>query len=198
MEILKKIRAFFHLQGRQVEMTLEAAEIRGNKVFLHPADDPEHTVCVKACAVDLYINPLAETPDEDVSMIDHKKRRTDRQDVPLTDGMKSKAQKGPSKAEPTEKSSQNTYEPVDVDYKQFMPKMRTVSMRLYQEEYEMLMENIQVNGYKKTEYLLACVAAAKKKSMQTEYQKYYTEHQQRRKEAREAAKARAEQYNLNP
>ena len=34
-------------EGRQVELALEAAEIRGNNVFLHPADDPEHTVCVR-------------------------------------------------------------------------------------------------------------------------------------------------------
>lgn len=85
-------------------------------------------------------------------------------------------------AEP--QSTQKSY----LSYSQYIPKMRTVSMRLYQEEYEMLIESISANGYKKTEYLLVCVAAAKKKSMETAYQRYYTEHQRRRKTDREAVK----------
>lgn len=76
-----------------------------------------------------------------------------------------------------------------------LPKMRTVSMRLYQDEYDLLMEAIQSNGYKKTEYLLACVAAAKKKSMESNYQKYYADRMRRRKEQREAAKQAMKESN---
>lgn len=46
------------------------------------------------------------------------------------------------------------------------PKMHVASMRLYPDKYEFLMDSIEEKGYKKTEYLLACVAAAKKKSME--------------------------------
>ena len=68
-------------------------------------------------------------------------------------------------------------------------------MRLYQEEYEMLMENIQVNGYKKTEYLLACMAAANKNSMQTAYRKCYTEHQHAEKKLEKPLKQERNRYS---
>lgn len=57
MAILAKIRALFTHKEEPQEMRLAAAEIRGNKVFLHPADDADTTICIKASAVDLHINP---------------------------------------------------------------------------------------------------------------------------------------------
>lgn len=50
------------------------------------------------------------------------------------------------------------------------------------------MEIINSNGYRKAEYLLACVHAAKKKSMETVYNQYYDAHRERRKADRAEAK----------
>ena len=58
------------------------------------------------------------------------------------------------------------------------------SIMLYPEEYEALMENIKSNGYKKTEYFLACVNAAKKQNMSSLYKHYITDHQKRKIEER--------------
>ena len=63
-------------------------------------------------------------------------------------------------------------------------KKKRVVFMLYPEEYNMVMDNIQSNGYKKNEYVLACVTSAKKQSMDAVYKKYVNSHMQLRKEER--------------
>ena len=76
-----------------------------------------------------------------------------------------------------------------------MPKKKIVSISLYEDEYDMLMDNINANGYQKTEYLLACVSAAKKNSLDATYRRYTEEHKERRTADRHAARlARERDY----
>lgn len=246
MKFLKRIRAVFNFKGKRAEMELTAAEIRGNKVFMHPADDPDHTFCISGKAIDIVIdptvaltendftvlsntkldtlqsateidpqatveqllqpkaedqtnNPTAQNPPEkphDTLSPDEKEKATQKElskansevSDPNTESKTTQTQNGKKAAEKSDPPSAND------SYTYPKPQMRTVSMRLYQDEYDLLMEAIEEKGYKKTEYLLACVTSAKKKSMETNYQKYYAERMRRRKEQRaEAAKARAEQ-----
>ena len=63
-------------------------------------------------------------------------------------------------------------------------KKKRVVFMLYPDEYNMVMENMQSNGYKKNEYFLACVASAKKQSMDAVYKKYVKSHIQLRREER--------------
>ena len=64
---------------------------------------------------------------------------------------------------------------------------------LYPDEHEKLMRLIKENGYKKVEYILACVDSAKKTSMEANYKRYTEEREQRRKEeAIEAKRAKEE------
>lgn len=58
------------------------------------------------------------------------------------------------------------------------------SIMLYPEEYDALMENIKTNGYRKTEYFLACVNAAKKQNMNSLYNRYLSDHKKRKIEER--------------
>lgn len=249
MKLLQKIRAIFNFKGRKAEMELKAAEVRGNKVFLHPADDPDHTFCVSGKAIDILIDPSVALTEDDFTVLSNVKldklqsaMEIDPQTAiaqllqPKAEDPQEEKEQGKTndvkaadvsgKMPPTKEASHNdkssnengstatktnrkdkapeaaneaatevsVVRKPNVPYTQFMPKMRTVSMRLYPEEYEMLMEYLEENDYKKTEYLLACVKmGANKKGVQTAYQKYYVEHQQRRKADREAAKAMAEQ-----
>ena len=228
MKIIERIRAIFNFKGQRAEMELKSAEIRGNKVYLHPADDPDHTFCVSGKKIDILIDPAVELTEDDFFVIENEKltklhdqmeidpqspiekllqpqtspkekqpqipkevpqqksdvkqeEKTDSKDTPNQDGQSIK-EKDASKASKLE-----------VPYAYQGPKMRTVSMRLYEDEYELLMEALDEKGYKKTEYLLACVVAAKKKSFESNYQKYYEERMRRRKEQREAARRAAEQ-----
>ena len=67
------------------------------------------------------------------------------------------------------------------------------SILLYEDEYEMIMNAIEENGYKKAEYLLACMTAAKKNSMESTYKKFLSERTERKKiERKEMKKAKVE------
>lgn len=68
------------------------------------------------------------------------------------------------------------------------PHMKKVTFTLYQDEYELLMNNIKDNGYKKTEFLLACVTSAKKKSMESTYRKWENSRHERQLAYRKAQK----------
>ena len=224
MKLFEKLRAVFNFKGQKAEMQLESAEIRGNKVFLHPADDPDHTFCVSGKAIDILIAPEVALTEDDFFVIENQKlsKLQEQMEIdptsPIEKLLQSKITQtekqppNPKEASKQSSESKQTLEPKTqaVGEKEVSresqikagnvyqpPKMRTVSMRLYPEEYDFLMAAIEENGYKKTEYLLACVAAAKKKSMMTNYQKYYEERMRRRREQREAARrAMEEQESL--
>lgn len=231
MKFLERIRAIFNFKGHRAEMELKSAEIRGNKVYLHPADDPEHTFCVSGKKIDILIDPAVELTEDDFFVIENEKltKLHDQMEIDpqspiekLLQPQASSKEKQPQKPKeaPQQKSDAKQEEKNDskdapnqdgqsikekdaskaskpeAQYAYQGPKMRTVSMRLYEDEYELLMEALDEKGYKKTEYLLACVVAAKKKSFESNYQKYYEERMRRRKEQREAARQAAEQQRV--
>ena len=70
---------------------------------------------------------------------------------------------------------------------------------LYPDEYEKLTQLIKENGYKKVEYILACIKSAKKTSMEANYKRFTEERERRRKaEAQEAKKAKEEESKTQP
>lgn len=243
MRFFERLRAIFNFKGQRAEMELKSAEIRGDKIFLHPVNDPDHTFCVSGKAIDILIDPSMALTEADFRVIENEKaaRLQEQMEIDPTSPLEKLLQKNTPKEEPqpqkpkeapagnepqkpaaeadsqaksdakTDSKSRETQDPklpATVAEKKDQsrqaqgrseriqppdaPKMHVVSMRLYPEEYEFLMSSIEEKGYKKTEFLLACVAAAKKKSMETNYQKYYTERMRRRKEQRKAAKRAAE------
>ena len=248
MRIFEKLRAIFNFKGRRAEMELKSAEIREDKIFLHPENDPDHTFCVSGRAIDILIDPSVSLTEDDFRIIENKKLdalqkqmeidptvplekllgiKPQKEDAPPPKPKETPDAKSPSqpvaetdpKAELNAKSEaksdsrsrkmQESKQPETVAEKKNQgqqtprkteriqpppgPKMHVVSMRLYPEEYEFLMATIEEKGYKKTEYLLTCVAfAANKKTIETNYQKYYAQRMLRRKKQREAAKRVAE------
>ena len=180
MKLLTKIRALFTHNEVPVDMPLAAAEIRGNRVYLHPAEDVRKTIRMRASSVDICINPESVVRDSDMLTL----RTAPKQEGGEKDGLK-------KSANGAKQSQISKGEKTTAPYKE---PMKTVSFRIYQEEYDSLMEIISSNGYRKAEYLLACVHAAKKTSMETTYQRYFDAHNKRKKAEREAAKRfRAEQ-----
>ena len=73
MKFLERIRAIFNFNGQRAEMELKSAEIRGNKVYLHPADDPDHTFCVSGKKIDILIDPAVELTEDDFFVIENEK-----------------------------------------------------------------------------------------------------------------------------
>ena len=184
MKLLAKMRALFtHSSNGETDIPFAAAEIRKNRVYLHPLDNPRKTIRIRASAVELKINP-----DDTVSESDVLTFRDPEKALAQKPG--ADAAKGENK---TRKSGQNKKE--TPPYKE---PMKTISFRVYQEEYDTVMDVIRSNGYRKAEYLLACILAAKKTSMESTYQRYFDDHNRRKKAEREAAKLyRAQQVQQN-
>ncbi len=170
MRIFSKIKAFFMFKGKSVEMELNAAKIFSDKIILHPTDDTAHAFCVKTKNIDIFINNGEELQEDDVLVLDTQKKDNLPNEV-IEDDLKK-----------TEKTNREHLHPLTLARQSF--KKRRFSIMLYPEEYDRLMENINSNGYKKTEYFLACVNAAKKQNMSYLYNRYISDHKKRKLEER--------------
>ena len=73
MRFFEKLRAIFNYKGRRAEMELKSAEIRGDRIFLHPVNDPGHTFCVSGKAIDILIEPSVALTEDDFRVIENKK-----------------------------------------------------------------------------------------------------------------------------
>ena len=180
MKIISKIKAFFNFKGQRNEMELSAAEVRKDKIFLHPTDDPKHTFCMKFKEVGIIIDPDEEISEEDILVIDTEKIKTENKTL-----------------ETQEKENENEKDIVirPIALKKFMPKKKRFTVMVYPDEYDMLMDNIVSNGYKKAEFLLACVTASKKQSWESEYKHFTSFHQTRRKtDIAQARRAQEEDF----
>lgn len=172
MKLLSKIKAFFRYRGQDAELDVSAAEIKNGRVYLHPEEDKSKVYCIRSSAVEIYISPRESISEDDVEILDTKKKEDE-------------APSAPSPEKQRQERSRNL-RPMPLNH--FTTKMKTMTFSMYPEEYDMLMANMKENGYKKTEFLLACVSSAKKNSMQANYQRYEVEHKERRKAERLAAR----------
>ena len=181
MKLMQRIKAFFRINGQDAELEVSSAEIKQGKVFLHPADDPAHTVCIRSQAVDIIINPGVDLQEDDIEILDTSVKKTS----PI---IESPEPPHPKTTNPVPNTTPQQHNPQDIPLSFFYkPQMKRVSFSLYTDEYEMLMSQLNSNGYRKTEFLLACISAAKKNSMDAAYRKYTAEHKERRKADRNAA-----------
>lgn len=171
MKLLNKIRAFFTFNGEKQQMELSGAEVKRNGVFLHPADDPTHTFFIKSNSVDILINQDGEVSEDDISVID----------------------KEVAKVKDKKEKTQTDTKPRPLISTRFIPEKKRFSVLLYADEYDMLMKNITENGYKRTEYFLACMTSAKKQNFDSVYKKYTSEHKKRRQLEKEEPSTSQEQ-----
>lgn len=200
MKIISKIMAFFRYRNEDAQLKVTAAEIKQGEVFLHPVDDEDHVICMKTGSVDIIINPHENISEADIQILEVKKiteKSSDKEQAPDKKKEEPKtADRKPRTDRSSSRSGHQQYEVPPLSY--YMPKMRTVSFTVYEDEYDNLMNGIKANGYRKTEFLLACVSAAKKNSMEATYKKYTAEHKARRIADRQAAKiAQAEDLARN-
>lgn len=209
MKVINKIRAFFTLRGKQKQMELAAAEIRWNGVYLHPAEDLGHTYFVKTDEVDIIIKPGAEITEEDILIRSHVVNvdpedpaceiPSDEQIPPEFDP---RFEDIPPEEPPvggedapkrlTPHAPANEYV-VGGGWKK--PKKKSFTVMLYPDEYDRLVQVITEKGYKKVEYILACVESAKKTSMEANYKRFTEERKRRRKEETQEAKKAREAEN---
>lgn len=182
MKILSKIRALFNFKGEVQEMSVSAAEIKKDKIFLHPTDDPEHVFCIKAKSVDILIDPQEELGEDDITVIDTQKGKDEDEEL-----------KAPPRHSGGSRTGGKDVYPNVPSY--YIPQKRKMTLLFYPDEYDMIMEHIQSYGYKKTEYFLACAKAARPTSLASAYKYYSNLHKQ--KKAEDLRKAREAQQSTN-
>lgn len=197
-QILHKIRALFKINGKEKEMNLSSAEIKPGMIFLHPEDDPAHTFCVKSDVIDILINPFGEITDDDIVVLDNiEKKNHKTEPVPTVSAdtpkvkkneaskkesivirpekeAKKSGDKPPLKKTASEKKEPELHSNGVADWPGY--RKRKISFSIYEDEYELLLEHLQSNGYKRAEFFFACIHAAKKNSMDAVYKQIEADH----------------------
>lgn len=86
MKVLQKIRAFFRYRNQAAELEVSSAEIKQDRVFLHPVNDPEHVYCIKSQNVGIYINQEKDLREEDIEILDVQAMKKAREEKVPTNG----------------------------------------------------------------------------------------------------------------
>lgn len=184
MKFMNRIKAFFRKNNDPVELDLRAAEIKEGKAFLHTKGDKPVTYLVRASDIEIRLNKDASLSELDILTIKSKTPAENQKTLV------------PKNTEKTDKKSQNTTESPSkngVIYADDRFRKRTFSMTVYQEEYDMLMESIKEYGYKRADFVLACVNTANKGSMEKAHKKIIKNHKAMLLEKQAPAKKQAEE-----
>lgn len=161
MRFINKLKAFFNILSEPVELDLIAAEIKNGKAFLHPKEG-DVSYLVRSEDISIYLNH-AETEILTIK----KKERTS------------------AKSEPEHKSENKNSTPY-LDLERY--KKRKLVISLYQDEYDTIMNNAKEYGYKRADYVLACVQSASTKRMEKAHEKIVLSHKELRKQQKEQMK----------
>ena len=212
MNIVKIIKAFFTTKGKQQQMDLSAAEVRQEGVFLHPTDNLGLTYFVKADKVDIIIKPGAEITENDIRILENKeslKEAAPSCESPTTEGSAFNPEDSYENRLDTDLPTYETSPQIEIlsnttphnniretrpsPLSKYMTKKKCFTVMLYPDEHEKLIRLIKDNGYKKVEYVLACMESAKKTSMETNYRRLTEDRAKRHQiDLAEAKRAREE------
>lgn len=192
--MIKKIRALFTINKAQKEMEVRKAIITHNKVLLKPTGSYK-TVTITPEKVDIIIDELNNISEDCF-------RVTDNTSTHPYNKLNKELKQNDSKTDTNIKDNMNDIPELNNDdlqrltkpFEESIYKKKTISLSLYPDEYEMISDMITSNGYKRTEFLLACVSASKKQRFMAEYNRYTKEHKLRRIEEREAARIAREEF----
>lgn len=184
MKFMNRIKAFFRKNNEHIELDLRAAEIKEGKAFLHTKGDEPVTYLVRASDIEIRLNKDASLSELDILTI-KSKAPTEKQKTPEQKDSAKKDKKIPNTNDSPAKNN--------VIYADDRFRKRTFSMTVYQEEYDMLLESIKEYGYKRADFVLACVNTASKGSMEKAHKKIVKSHKAMLLEKQALAKKQAEE-----
>jgi hypothetical protein len=174
MNIKKILKAFFFHEEDPVELDLAAAEIREGKAFLHPKNEKGVTYLVRSEHIEITLSKGFSLSSNDVVRIEPKSNAQ----MPTNPN----TQKQP--ALPTKKAAKDAPNipspPSEDPFEKYKKKQFSIS--LYPDEYEALMSHMKSYGYKRADFILACVNTATKGTMEREHKKIIKAHSELRKE----------------
>lgn len=176
MKIINKIKAFFCKDNEPVEMDIIAAEIKEGKAFLHPKGDPKATYLIRSDDIRISLSEGRSIKEYDILSVapKAKKANNDKEQenkIAQKDALKDAPQS--SKNHSGDESHTGNYIPGFERYKK-----RTFSVSLYPEEYDSLIDSMKEYGYKRADFLLACVQTARKPSIEKAHKQIVKTHKQ--------------------
>lgn len=183
MKFMNRIKAFFRRNDEPIELDLVSAEIRQGKAFLHTGGNDPTTYVVRANDVEIRLNKDSSLSDLDILMLKRKSSAAKE---------KEKENKQLEKNDIRSVEPKKASSPSGVIYADDRFKKRTFSVSVYQDEYDMLMESIKEYGYKRADFVLACVNTASKGSMEKAHKKIVKTHRAILLEKQALAKKQAE------
>ena len=166
MKIINKLKAFFFHQEEAVEIDLVTAEIKEGKAFLHPRGEEDITYLFNSEDIEVILSKSRSLGPGDIMKIKSN-----------GDSEKDKAQNssGNGKGANNLKSrTRNTTRISEGEFDRFKKKQFVVS--LYQEEYDTIMSGIKAYGYKRADFVMACVNSASKGTMERAHKKIVKNH----------------------
>ena len=172
MKIINKIKAFFFHQEEPVELDLIAAEIKEGKAFLHPRGEENVTYLIRSDDIEITLSKGRSLNPKDILKTKPKSKEPE------------KDAKQPSTKDP--KSDRTSIPPLETtqaatdEFDRFKKKKFVVS--LYPDEYDSIMSSMKEYGYKRADFVLACVNSAAKGTMEKAHKKIIKSHNEIRKE----------------
>lgn len=181
MRILKRIKAFFIHEDAQVELDLAAAEIKEGKAFLHPKGEEKVTYLVRSDDIRIQLNKGRSLSSKDIIKIGPKLPKDPSPPNAGNDKEKSPAlpPRKPTTPIVIQKAAPNEFDRF---------KKRTFTVTLYQEDYDALMASMKGYGYKRADFVMACVNSASKTTMERAHKKIQKANKERKREQQALSK----------
>ena len=176
MKLKNIIKALFFRQEKPVELDLSAAEIREGKAYLHPKNEKGVTYLVRSDNIEISLSKgFSLSPEHIIKMEQTTKENREGK----------KKEKAPQKNNPPVRPGGNgTTTNQELD--KF--KKRKFVVSLYQDEYDSIMASMKEYGYRRADFVLACVNTATKGTMEREHKKIVKAHTVLRKEEKDLLK----------
>jgi len=174
MKLRNVLKAFFFHKEEPVELDLTAAEIREGKAYLHPKDEQGVTYLVRSDNIEISLSKGFSLSPEHIVKIEpkDKRKKTDEE-----------AKKNPLQKKDSTRTDGNKTSSTPVADDEFDKyKKRKFVVSLYPDEYDSVMASMKEYGYKRADFVLACVNSATKGTMEREHKKIVKVHNALRKE----------------
>jgi hypothetical protein len=181
MKIINKIKAFFCKDNEPVEMDIIAAEIKEGKAFLHPKDDPGTTYLIRSDDIRISLSEGKSLQAQDIFCVSRKAKRENQkpQDPSQLAAETKPLQHDEQTAHNGNADNQSGRKQPNLTFPGFEKyKKRVFSVSLYPEEYDSLIDSMKEYGYKRADFLLACVQSARKTSMEKAHKEIMKTHKQ--------------------
>ena len=177
MKIRNILKAFFFHKEEPVELDLSAAEIREGRAYLHPKNEEGVTYLVRSNEIEISLSKGFSLSPENIIKVEPKSRQKKAAKTGKEKSLNKKQNTAQTPADGTSSS------PVaDNEFDKY--KKRKFVVSLYPDEYDSVISSMKEYGYRRADFLLACVNTATKGTMEREHKKIIKAHTALRKEER--------------